>query len=60
MAPATVPYTRILALLDAAGVPYRLLPHGEPAYTVEAAARTRGVAKEEMVKSILLCDRAGR
>jgi Cys-tRNA(Pro)/Cys-tRNA(Cys) deacylase len=46
--------TRITDLLDAHGVPYRLLPHAEAVFTVEAAARQRGVLPEEMVKSILL------
>ncbi len=44
-------------MLDAHGIPYRLLPHAEAVFTVEAAARQRGVVPEEMVKSILLCDR---
>jgi Cys-tRNA(Pro)/Cys-tRNA(Cys) deacylase len=55
-----VPYTRIMALLDAAAIRYRLLPHSAPALTVEDAARTRGVRMEEMLKSILLKDREGR
>lgn len=46
--------TRITDLLDAHGVSYRLLPHSEPVFTVEAAAAQRDVIKEEMVKSILL------
>jgi len=41
-------------LLNAHGIPYRLLPHSEPVFTVEAAAAQRGVVAEEMVKSILL------
>jgi len=36
------------------------LAHREPAYTAEAAVAQRGVPVEEMVKSILLRDRAGR
>jgi prolyl-tRNA editing enzyme YbaK/EbsC (Cys-tRNA(Pro) deacylase) len=44
-------------LLDAHGVVYRVLPHDEPVFTIEAAARQRGVVREEMVKSILLVDR---
>jgi Cys-tRNA(Pro)/Cys-tRNA(Cys) deacylase len=48
--------TRITRLLEDHGVPYRLLPHDEPVYTVEAAAAQRGVVREEMVKSILLRD----
>jgi len=46
--------THITDLLDAHGVPYRLLRHAEAVFTVEAAARQRGVLLEEMVKSILL------
>ena len=53
------PATGVTAALDRAGVPYRVLPHAEPVYTVEAAARQRGVDAGEMVKSILLRDRAG-
>jgi len=52
--------TRITDLLDAEGVAYRVLHHSEPVFTVEAAARQRGVVREEMVKSILLRDRNGR
>jgi prolyl-tRNA editing enzyme YbaK/EbsC (Cys-tRNA(Pro) deacylase) len=46
--------TKITRLLDAHSIPYRLLPHGEAVFTVEAAAKTRGVLVKEMVKSILL------
>jgi prolyl-tRNA editing enzyme YbaK/EbsC (Cys-tRNA(Pro) deacylase) len=56
----SVPHTKVLDILDADHVVYRLLPHREPVFTVEAAARQRGVVKEEMVKSILLCDRDAR
>jgi Cys-tRNA(Pro) deacylase len=52
--------TRILEVLDQSGISYRLLPHSEPVFTVEAAARQRGVVKEEMVKTILLRDKGGR
>ncbi len=52
--------TRVMDLLDAHGVAYRVLPHSEPVFTVEAAAAQRGVVKDEMVKSILLKDRDGR
>jgi len=53
------PKTRITELLDTHNVAYRLLPHSEPVFTVEAAARQRGVVKGEMVKSILLRDKDG-
>lgn len=52
--------TKITELLDSLGIAYRVLPHTEPVFTVEAAAAQRGVVKEEMVKSILLKDREGR
>jgi prolyl-tRNA editing enzyme YbaK/EbsC (Cys-tRNA(Pro) deacylase) len=52
--------TKITDLLDSLTIPYRVLPHTEPVFTVEAAAAQRGVVKEEMVKSILLKDREGR
>jgi hypothetical protein len=52
--------TAIMDLLDREGVAYRRLPHDGPVFTVEAAAKTRGVRVEEMVKSILLRDKGGR
>ena len=52
--------TKITNLLDEAKVDYRLLPHSEPVFTVEAAVQQRGVREEEMVKSILLRDRKKR
>jgi prolyl-tRNA editing enzyme YbaK/EbsC (Cys-tRNA(Pro) deacylase) len=54
------PDTEVIRTLDANGISYRLLPHDEPVFTVEAAAEQRGVIKEEMVKSILLRDRKGK
>jgi prolyl-tRNA editing enzyme YbaK/EbsC (Cys-tRNA(Pro) deacylase) len=51
--------TKITQLLDAYQIPYRLLPHSQPVFTVEAAAQQRGVVEEEMVKSILLRDKVG-
>jgi len=56
------PDTPATRLLDAQGVPYVLLPHTEPVFTVAAAAEQRGVVAEEMVKSILLREsgRGGR
>jgi prolyl-tRNA editing enzyme YbaK/EbsC (Cys-tRNA(Pro) deacylase) len=52
--------TKITLLLDSLAIPYRVLPHAEPVFTVEAALAQRSVVKEEMVKSILLKDRDGR
>jgi len=40
-------------------VPFRLLPHQEPVFTVASAAAQRGVVKKEMVKSILLKEKSG-
>jgi Cys-tRNA(Pro) deacylase len=55
-----MPATKVVQLLEAKGVAYRLLPHDEPVYTVSAAAAQRGVIIEEMVKSILLRDKNRR
>ena len=52
--------TKITEILDSQNVSYRLLLHSKPVFTVDAAARQRGVVKEEMVKSILLRERKGR
>lgn len=52
--------TRITDLLDRHCIPYRVLPHSEPVFTVEAAAQQRGAPVEEMVKSILLRDKNRR
>jgi Cys-tRNA(Pro) deacylase len=52
--------TKITNLLDENDIPYRLLPHTEPVFTVDTAAAQRGVIKEEMVKSILLREKKGR
>ncbi|MEW5961377.1 MAG: YbaK/EbsC family protein [Chloroflexota bacterium] len=52
--------TKIIDLLEAQRIAYRLLPHTEPVFTVEAAAAQRGVVKEEMVKSILLREKKGQ
>ena len=52
--------TRVTRFLDRHSVPYRLLPHSEPVFTVADAAAQRGVVAEEMVKSLLLRDRARR
>lgn len=46
--------TKITRFLNSNNVDYRILPHAEPVFTVEAAAMQRGVVLEEMIKSILL------
>jgi prolyl-tRNA editing enzyme YbaK/EbsC (Cys-tRNA(Pro) deacylase) len=51
------PRTRVIETLEARGIPYKLLPHQSPVFTVEEAARQRDVLIEEMVKSILLRDK---
>lgn len=51
--------TTVTQLLELEGVNYRLLPHSKPAKTIAEAATERGVAAEQMVKSILLRDMSG-
>ena len=51
------PRTRVVEILEANGIAFKLLPHESPVFTVEEAARQRDVLIEEMVKSILLRDR---
>ncbi len=51
------PETKVMRLLDERQIAYRVLPHREAAFTVEAAAEQRGVPREEMVKSLLLRDK---
>jgi prolyl-tRNA editing enzyme YbaK/EbsC (Cys-tRNA(Pro) deacylase) len=46
--------TKVTRLLDTHAVPYILLPHTQPVFTVQEAAAQRGVRAEEMVKCILL------
>ena len=51
--------TKITDLLDSENIPYCVLPHSKPVFTVAAAAAQRGVIAEEMVKSILLREKSG-
>ena len=51
------PETKVMRMLDERQIVYRVLPHREAVFTVEAAAEQRGVPQEEMVKSILLRDK---
>ena len=46
--------TAVIKLLNKRKIKYRLLLHKNPAYTVESAARERGVDKSILIKSILL------
>ena len=50
----------VMQILDDAEVPFRMLPHKRIALTVPLAAAERKVPEEEMVKCILLRDKAGR
>ncbi|MBE2225120.1 MAG: YbaK/EbsC family protein [Anaerolineae bacterium] len=45
---------RILNILEEKQIPHKILPHDEPVFTIETAARQRDVVAETMVKSILL------
>ena len=46
-------YTHSMEVLDQAGVRYELRPHSREVYTVEEAARERGVRVEQIVKVML-------
>jgi len=52
--PASAVKTRITALLDAHGIAYRVVPYREPVFTTETLVEEYGLAKERLVKSILL------
>ena len=52
--------TKVTRLLEQHKVEFKMLPHNEPVFTVEAAAAQRGVVLDEMVKSILLRERKKR
>ncbi|RJX70532.1 hypothetical protein DZ860_13185 [Vibrio sinensis] len=52
--------TKITEFLDQQQVQYRLLPHQTPAITIEDTAQQRGIAPNQMVKSILLRDMGNR
>lgn len=52
--------TFITRQLDAAGVPYEVSVHPGPVYTVDEAARARGVDPSILVKTILLREKGGR
>ena len=55
------PYSSpVMHILDVAQLPYRMLPHKRVALTVALAAAERQVPEEEMIKCILLRDKAGR
>ncbi|MFH1332270.1 MAG: YbaK/EbsC family protein [archaeon] len=47
---------KVTQFLDSRGVRYRLVIHSKPVFTVEEAAKERGIIKNEMVKSIVVSD----
>ncbi|QUJ69168.1 YbaK/EbsC family protein [Photobacterium sp. GJ3] len=51
--------TPVTRFLQQEGIPFLLLPHSQPARTIEEAAQARGVSPELMVKTILLRDMGG-
>lgn len=48
--PVSTPATRAL---DGLGIPYRLFEHAQPPASLEEAARARGQAPEQVIRSIL-------
>lgn len=50
---------RVAEALAGAGIDYRMKPHKRPVYTSENAARERGVALEQIVKTMILADKSG-
>ena len=51
---------QVVTALEKAGIPYRMKPHTSVVFTAEDAARERGVALKQIVKTMLLSDREGR
>lgn len=47
---------KVTHLLDSKGINYKLVMHSKPVFTVEEAAKERGIIKNEMVKSIVVTD----
>lgn len=47
---------KVTEYLDSKGIKYQLVMHSKPVFTVEDAARERGIIKDEMVKSIVVTD----
>jgi Cys-tRNA(Pro) deacylase len=46
--------TAVTRALDAASIPYELRPHSKPVFTVEEAARERGVRVAQIVKVMIV------
>ncbi len=47
---------KVTRFLDSKGIKYKLVMHSKPVFTVEEAAKERGIIKDEMVKSIVVTD----
>ncbi|MFH1210931.1 MAG: YbaK/EbsC family protein [archaeon] len=47
---------KVTKFLDDKKVEYKLVVHSKPVFTVEEAAKERGIIKHEMVKSIVVTD----
>lgn len=47
---------KVTEFLDFRGIKYKLVMHSKPVFTVEEAAKERGIIKNEMVKSIVVTD----
>jgi Cys-tRNA(Pro)/Cys-tRNA(Cys) deacylase len=50
---------QIISALEEGGIPYRNKPHASPVFTSEDAARERGVALKQIVKTMILRDKNG-
>ncbi|MBW2147956.1 MAG: YbaK/EbsC family protein [Deltaproteobacteria bacterium] len=51
---------RVSEVLAGVGIDYKMKPHKRPVYTSVDAARERGVALEQIVKTMILADKSGR
>lgn len=47
-------YTSVMKILDEADIPYQVLPHSRSVFTVEEAARERGVRPAQIVKVMIV------
>ena len=52
--------TRIIYILENNNIPFRIISYSKPIYTVESAKKQQDIKKDEILKSILLCDKDGR
>ena len=51
---------KIMEKLAEAGIQYKIKPHTSPVFTSEDAARERGVALKQIVKTMILREKEGR